>query len=246
MTTEILNQLKTLWRAAFGDTDAFIDRFFATGFSEDRCNYRLENGQVCSALYWFDCQWEGQTLAYIYALATDPAHRGKGFGATLLQQTHKLLHRRGYGGCVLCPADGLIPYYQRLGYEVCSYVNQFDAAAYGEPAALRPISAAEYAALRKGYLPAGAVLQEGVLLDFLGTWTQFYQGKDFLLCAAREKSTLYVQEFLGDPAAVPGILQALGIPKSQFRTPGTQIPSAMFLSLQEATKLPTYLGLPLD
>ena len=63
--------LTKLWQQAFGDTDAFLDSFFGTAFSPERCLcIRLEE-RVAAALYWFDCQWEDKRLAYLYAVATE-------------------------------------------------------------------------------------------------------------------------------------------------------------------------------
>ena len=42
--------LRALWREAFGDSDAFLDTFFATGFSPDRCRCIVEGGEAQAAL----------------------------------------------------------------------------------------------------------------------------------------------------------------------------------------------------
>ena len=68
-------QLRQLWRQAFGDTDAFLDIFFSTAFSPERCRCVLADGAV-AALYWFSCQSDGQPLAYLYAVATSQKFRG--------------------------------------------------------------------------------------------------------------------------------------------------------------------------
>ena len=49
-------QLKALWQQAFGDTAAFIDNFFATGFAPVRCRCLTLDGDVAAALYWFDAE----------------------------------------------------------------------------------------------------------------------------------------------------------------------------------------------
>ena len=72
-------QLRGLWKEAFGDEDAFLDAFFATGFSPDRCRCVTVDGQLAAALYWFDCSWEEKPLAYLYAVATGKAYRGGQF-----------------------------------------------------------------------------------------------------------------------------------------------------------------------
>ena len=69
------NGLKKLWKTVFGDSDSFIDTFFQIAFSPDRCRFTEENGEIICALYWFDCEYDGGKLAYIYAVAT-PLRQG--------------------------------------------------------------------------------------------------------------------------------------------------------------------------
>ena len=77
----IIDDLKQLWKTVFGDPDSFIDTFFAVAFSPDRCLFFEDSGKIVSALYWFDCEYENGKLAYIYAVATHPEHRGKGLAS---------------------------------------------------------------------------------------------------------------------------------------------------------------------
>ena len=97
--------LRELWKEAFGDSDAFLDGFFATGFSPTRCRVLDWNGRCAAALYWFDCSIEGKKLAYIYAVATLEDFRGKGFCRQLMEKTHRDLQASGYAGCVLVPGS---------------------------------------------------------------------------------------------------------------------------------------------
>ena len=50
-------QLRVLWQAAFGDTDAFLDIFFHRAFAPERSRCITQDGRVVAALYWFDCSW---------------------------------------------------------------------------------------------------------------------------------------------------------------------------------------------
>ena len=78
MNTDVICQLKSLWQLVFQEPMEAIDTFFATGFSPNRCRYLTQDDIPISALYWLDCEYEGGKLAYIYAVATHPNHRGKG------------------------------------------------------------------------------------------------------------------------------------------------------------------------
>ena len=88
-------------------------------------------------------------------------------------------------------------------------------------------------------------MQEGATLRFLHTYARFYQGQDFLLCAALENGKLMGYELLGNTDAAPGILAALGAKKGIFRTRG-DAPFGMYLRLTEDTALPGYFAFALD
>ena len=238
----ITDKLRSLWKTVFGDTDAFLDAFFSIAYSSDRCRYLTAGEDVVSALYWFDCEYEGGKLAYIYAVATDPNHRGKGLASRLLEETHTHLKELGYAGAVLKPAKGLFPFYERLGYQTSGYIRRFSARA-GEPVAVTEISSEEFGSLRRGYLPENAVLQEGVTLDFLHSFAHFYASDDALICAYPNEEVIF--EYLGNPHSAPGILAALGIKEAEIPTIGQEIPHTMFLPMN-CNKLPGYLGITLE
>lgn len=238
--------LRRLWQEAFGDSKETLDNFAATGYSPDRCHYLSENEIPVSALYWFDCQLDGRKLAYIYAVATLKPHRGQGLAQKLMAETHEILRSQGYAGAILVPEEGLFPFYKKIGYKTVSKIHRFVCQAAGEPVALREIDTAEFARLRRKFLPPGGVIQEGATLAWLHTYGKFYAGENFLLSAAEEENTLLVQEFLGDSALSGRILTALGMANGIFCTPGTSQDFAMLLPLTEDCPTPAYFGLALD
>ena len=237
------NSLKKLWKTVFGDSDEFLDAFFRTAYAPERCSFFAEDGEAICALYWFDCTYEGGKLAYIYAVATHPDHRGKGLASRLLQQTHDRLKALGYAGAVLKPAEGLFPFYERLGYVTSGSIHRFTADADNSPAVIYPLSAAEYGHRRKRFLPENAVHQEGITLDFLNHFAVFYASEDALLCVCRDEPVIF--EYLGNPNSAPNILAALGIKSAEIPTVGNTIPYTMFHPLN-CTKIPGYLGLSLE
>lgn len=239
--------LRRLWQQAFGDTDDFLDSFFAVGFSPDRCRCLWLDGSLAAALYWFDCSWEGKPVAYLYAVATDEKYRGRGLCRALLEDTHRHLEEQGYAASVLVPGSKeLFGLYEKLGYQNFGAVREFSCEAGNSPLPLQKLTAAEYARQRRKLLPAGAILQEGTLLAFLDTQAEFYAGETFLLAATVTQGMLTAQEFLGEAEAAPGILAALGISKGHFRTPGNEKSFAMFCPLQKHAKTPAYFGIALD
>lgn len=246
-TREDIPALRRLWKEAFGDTDAFLDSFFSTYFSPARCRTAKEGDALLGALYWFDCRWEGKRLAYLYAVATNKAFRGQGVCARLTADTHRHLQALGFSGAVLVPEGAsLFKMYERLGYARFGGITEVSAVAGAASTAVQQISAVDYMAKRKAFLPAGSILPGEETLPFLSSLLNFYEGGGWLLAAAVEEGCLAGKEFLGDPARLPGILRALGMEKGVFRTPGTEQDFAMFHDFEGSENAPAYFAFALD
>ena len=242
-----ISQLLQLWKDVFGEYDGFWDLFLDTAFSPDHCRCITEEGQVMAGLYWFDCSCEGDKIAYIYAVVTDPQHRGRGLCRMLMTEVHSLLKEQGYAIVILVPAqEDLREMYRKMGYENCSGITSLTCTAGETAAEVRTIDIPEYAALRRKLLPEKAVLQEGVQLSFLAAQAQLFAGEDFLLAAYLEEETLHGVELLGNVEAAPGILRALGCEKGIFQIPGNDKSFAMIHKLQEASIIPNYFGFAFD
>lgn len=242
-----LLQLRCLWKLAFGDDEAFLDKFFGMAFSPRRCRCISENGQISAALYWFDCTCGGRKLAYLYAIATHPEHRGKGLCRTLVENTKQFLTAAGYHGALLVPEDeGLAAMYGKMGFEACTSVSEFRCCAAPSPIAIREIDISEYARLRRALLPKGGVTQESENLAFLATQARFFTGDSFLAALNTEGESLRCPELLGRADAAPGILRALGYAAGIFRAPGSEKPFAMLAPLSPDCIAPTYFGLAFD
>ena len=240
-------QQRHLWQEAFGDTDAFLDSFYRTAYAPDRCRCILNGDEIAAILYWIDCELDTQKLAYLYAVVTHPAHRGKGLCRKLMEDTHQLLASRGYAGSVLVPQkESLRCMYAGMGYESFGGLEEYSCSAGNITVPIRAIGPAEFAALRRKLAPTGTVIQEGAGLAFLAQQLQFYAGDDFLLAAYGEKDTLSGVELLGNPHSFSGILNTLGYAQGNFRIPGKEKPFAMFHPLTEDIAVPDYLGFAFD
>jgi GNAT superfamily N-acetyltransferase len=241
-----IDALKKLWKQAFGDTDAFLDHFYAAGFEPMRCRCLMDGDRLAAALYWFDCFAGERKYAYLYAVATEKSYRHRGLCRYLMEDTHRILKEAGYRGAVLVPAGAeLTAMYARLGYVPLSGMDSLSATAGGESIPLTQIDAPRYAARRRTYLGNTGLIQEGAGLNFLAGLAAFYEGEDFLLAASREGNHLFGMEFFGNEARIPGILTALGAETGSFRTPGSEKPFALYASL-DGKPAPQYFGLAFD
>lgn len=236
--------LRQLWKEAFDDKDSFMDTFFMHGFASDRCRCISDKDRVVAALYWFDCSVNGHPLAYLYGIATDKAYRNSGFCRSLLENTHNHLNDLGYAGTVLVPAEeSLFHMYEKLGYQICSYMLDFTAIACKERLPLRPLNTEEYCKLRKEYLQLGSVIQEGDGIRFLQNIASFYEGEGCVFAVSKEED--FIPELLGNIQNAGRIVTALGKTSCQIRTPGYKKPFAMYHPLSDIAA-PTYFGLAFD
>ena len=240
--------LRSLWKEAFGDGDAFLDTFFATAYSPSRTRCMVEGGEVVSALYWFDVSLDGKRLAYLYAIATRKTHRGQGLCRRLMDDVHARLKKAGYAGTLLVPSEpSLFDFYARMGYEPCAPMQTLVCRAEGEPIALRRVDGEEYGRLRARLLPLGGVVQEGESLRFLEKQEELYAADGLLVAAHRKRGQLLATELLGDPALAPRILATLGADEGRFRLSGGDAPFAMLYRLSSKDfPPPTYFALAFD
>ncbi len=238
-----ITDLRALWKRCFDDTEDYLDLFFTAAYDPSRCCFLRREGRLAAALYWLDGTFQGQKIAYVYAVGTDPAFRGQGLCRELMEKTHAALSRQSFAGAILVPgSEALRNMYQKIGYTNCTAIDFLPCRA-GEKVPMRRVEKEEYAALRRTFLPEGGVIQEGASLRLLAGYADLYTGKDFLLAVEKDSEQFTALELLGNPAAAPGILAALGQAEGTFPVPGESIPFAMFHPLTKDAKAPSYFGL---
>ena len=244
-------KLRELWREAFGDDDTFLGCFYTAGYAPGRCRVAVEGDALAAAAYWFDVSCRGQKMAYLYGVATAKAFRGRGICHALMADIHTLLKEAGYAGTVLVPAK---PELRRL-YAGMGYADfggrRIISCPGGEAVPVHMVSIPRYEQRRRALLPEGGIEQPGAGTAFLPSLMGLYEGEDFLLAAWPANGTLIAAELLGDPAAAPGIVTALGAKQGRFPVPGGEnrpdtLPFAMFRPLTENAQPPAYFGLAFD
>ena len=102
----------------------------------------------------------------------------------------------------------------------------------------RRLTVSDYAAARRELLPEKGLLQEGPCLELLSGYAEFYAAGEALAAVTGDM----IWELLGDEAAAPGLIAALGLDRATVRMPGPGRPFAMALGGEGAC----YLGLALD
>lgn len=246
-TMEKVPAMWALWQEAFGDEDEYLEIFYSKAFSPRRCLFlEDELGKAAAALYWFDCELDGQKLAYIFGVAVANAHRNKGYCRALMAATLERLQQEGYQSAVLVPAKpSLYAMYEKLGFQkfggVCE--KEYTASELAEP--IREIDGEEYQRLRGEYLPAGGVVQKGENIAFLSARTHLYAGEDFVFSFVPGMGE-FIVELLGNQEKAAGIVRTLGREKLMVRSPGKDRDFAVFQSLSKTAVQPSYFGIPFD
>ena len=241
-----LPSMKALWRRAFGDEESFVDLFFDTAYSPERAFVAVENEETAAALFFFDCEYNGEKTAYIYGVATAENYRGRGLCRLLTEHAHRYLKDAGYAAALLRPAeDSLFGFYRKMGYGVCGYVREISAEAGGTAVPVRRITAEEYFEARRHLLPENGVLQEGATIRFLAGFTDTYAFDGGVFAARAEHSELFCAEILFE-GEHRNAEEIFGGKRGRARTCGGEVPFVMGISLTENKLNDLYFGLVFD
>ena len=118
-----LPALTRLWQACFGDPEAEVRAFWQALFD---CTpvylRRAPDGSPAAMLCALPAELVGDDgdavpAAYLYAVCTAPALRGRGHCRLLLQEAEQDLAKQGIRAAVLVPAEeSLFGFYTRFGY----------------------------------------------------------------------------------------------------------------------------------
>lgn len=118
---EMLLALKAIWKECFGDTDEYIDFYYANRFRCENTLVWLDNGTPVAMLTLLPAKLKQGgvfvDVQYIYAVATLTAWQGKGISSKLLEYANQLIKNRGEALSLLVPAEAeLFAFYKKRGY----------------------------------------------------------------------------------------------------------------------------------
>ena len=124
-------EMREMWHEIFGDEYHEIESFLVSNPQAIPFIYK-EEGSVVAMLHIVPLQMWGQSVAYIYAVATQPEYRGRGIASKLLNEALHYISESGKFDCV-----ALIPssteskrLYERLGFDNTQKPMIFSSANY--------------------------------------------------------------------------------------------------------------------
>lgn len=110
---------KRLWESCFPEDDPlFVDRFLLGHYLRRRMLAARSGETIVSMLHRIPFDSEAGRMSYLYAVATDPAHRGRGHASRLVEEAVRAALAEGDAALFLIAADeGLRAFYRRFGFE---------------------------------------------------------------------------------------------------------------------------------
>ena len=130
VTSSDYKELKAIWMEVFNeadiniDADQYADIFLLHHSPHSGLAYR-ENGRIVSMLFLIPCYWDGAAGYYVYACATLPQFRGRGYMKRLLDATFEQAQNEKAFGLVLIPAQPpLFDFYEKYGFQPFSQIAE--------------------------------------------------------------------------------------------------------------------------
>ena len=211
-----------------GEDPAFTDRLFALAFPA--CLEGLsDRGELLSMLFALPYPLvtrEGvQEARYLYAVATDPRYRGRGYATTLLSQ----IAAEGKPVFLRPSSPALFDFYKKAGFSPVSPYREIAGEARGETADIAALSPDEYLAARDALLapPYCLMTREFLSLcffaapDMRGAAPAAAVGAPGKFAALYERAgnAVHFKEWCGDPAEAPRAAAFLGAKTFTARVP---------------------------
>ena len=229
MEQATVNACRELFELAFGEGDrSFGDLLFAN-YAPDCLRVITDAGSLKSML--FSIPYDLQTASgrvqarYIYALATMPDARGKGYAGELLRREIA----QGVPLFLRPSSPSLFDFYARVGFLPFSPVVERGGNACGgnadenggERVAFCALSPAEYLEKRRQYLNFPFAEPSVRFLTVHRAYgSAIGDGERFAALFERHGEGVFFKEWLGDVSLVPLVAAELGAATYRFRTYG--------------------------
>ena len=235
--------LKNMWKTCFGDEEEAVHAFFAGAYRDNQTTLVYFTQEKPAAMLSmipavFNSPLGQCKGTYVYAVATLPAYRGKGYMRKLEQECCRLTHEAGKSFCLLVPAEApLFEMYGKLGYGVFSSVQTVSieqkASLPFKETLILPCDFETFYRLRHKYLgdflSAVRFEKEYQLYayhEYIRSGGYIFSVDKGYICAYAQEETLYITESsLGISQieqVIPALLRHTAKQKIKIRQPGTE------------------------
>ena len=224
---EDIPQLKKMWRAVFDSNGTFTELFFKYRYETCEGIGMFEGKELLSVLYLLPCTLKTEekeySMSYIFAVATFPEYRGRGYCSEVMRFAHEYLKEKGVDCASLVPAEGdLFNFYAALDYKKAFYISldtyhvlkSKKLAAKKVPLASQKAIREEYMASSDGYLSwdenALSFCQKDNNYGGSGEVISFPSlGRNYAVCSLGENSVL-IKEIACDKGNKKRLVNAVG------------------------------------
>lgn len=124
------NRQKELWKHCFGDSDSYINFFYANRYKKDETAVLLHNEEISAMLTMIPVKTmlpDNRCLDSLmfYAIATHPNYQNRGFATQLIDFCNQYLKENNKDCSLLVPANKqLFDFYRKQGYEDGFYIRE--------------------------------------------------------------------------------------------------------------------------
>ena len=268
---------RQLWKLAFGDDGAYVDNFYHNYYRPERVVVLEEDGVIQAMTAWFDTTFvdgggKSWKMGYLYAVATHPDARGRGYAGRLLAYADTYLKEvHGCHGVTTVPAEeSLHRFFVANGFRECFTHRSLEVTAPApadKPSfALTSISPARYGQLREQLLagtphiayPEDALAYQAGCCRVSGGGLYMAElDSPVVLCAeGMADGRLLIKELLGEDRACRRVLEEIFGVLPSFsgwcRGPGSGVNFGMLKWLENGQKTAwnwknrAYMGLGFD
>ena len=195
-------QIIKIWQEAFGDGEGFIEAMLSCGLMESAVGTEMDGALRCCMFAFDGLKIGGMPAAYLYALCTEKAYRGRGLGQAVTMYAAEAALTRGAEAVFLRPGDEAL---ERWYSDVLGAVPT----ARGREQIFRPslpavkkareLSPEEYLRLRpaRDWEPGARLMAaQGVVNRWYGG--DFLEADGALVCAEYSCGRVLVREMISD------------------------------------------------
>ena len=184
----MIEELKNIWRTCFNDADRYIDLYFSERYRPENTLVYCKAGRGVAMMTLLPATvvtpQKEFTARYVYAVATLPEFRNKGFSFALAQQADEQARAENCALEIVVPATPeLFPFYARQGFSTVFYrrVVKFSAREIAPAETLEGVSIQEeetFFNLRERYFAPGGffVRWDSAALQYILKESRLLQG----------------------------------------------------------------------
>lgn len=109
--------VKQLWIKVFGDSEEFVEQFLATCYDPENIFTHCEQGRVVSMVHLLPFRTaEGESVDYLYGVATDTEWQGRGFATELILRALRRVESECRAVVLIPSGEDVKPFYEQFGF----------------------------------------------------------------------------------------------------------------------------------